>query len=98
LDTKAGNRLPGEAIRKGIHPYGEARGGPMELQCPNCKSTDLKKVSLAYQEGLQRVSTRTRLRGVVVGSDGPDVVVGRATTKGTQQTVISKALAPRTKW
>ena len=33
----------------------------MELQCPNCKSVDLKKVSLAYQEGLNRVSTRTRL-------------------------------------
>src|SRR6202035_1571724 len=98
LDTKAGNRLPGEAIRKGIHPYGEARGGPMELQCPNCKSTNLKKVSLAYQEGLQRVSARTRLRGVVVGSDGPDVVVGRATTKGTQQTEISKVLTPPKKW
>ena len=98
LDTKAGNRLAGEAIRKGIHPYGEARGGPMELQCPNCKSTDLKKVSLAYQEGLQRVNMRTRLRGVVVGSDGPDVFVGRATTKGTQQTEISKAMAPPKKW
>ena len=70
----------------------------MELQCPNCKGTDLKKVSLAYQEGLQRVSTRTRIRGVVVGSDGPDVVVGRATTKGIQQTEISKALSPPKKW
>ena len=98
LDTNAGNRLHGEAIRKGIHPYGAGRGGPMELQCPNCKSADLKKVSLAYQEGLQRVSTRTRLRGVVVGSDGPDVVVGRATTKGIQQTEISKALTPPKKW
>ena len=98
LDTNAGNRLRGEAIRKGIHPYGAGRGGPMELQCPNCRSTDLKKVSLAYQEGLQHVSTRTRLRGVVVGSDGPDVVVGRATTKGTQQTEISKALTPPKKW
>ena len=98
LDTSAGNRLHGEAIRKGIHPYGAGRGGPMDLQCPNCRSTDLKKVSLAYQEGLQHVSTRTRLRGVVVGSDGPDVVVGRATTKGTQQTEISKALTPPKKW
>ena len=70
----------------------------MELECPNCRSTDLKKVSLAYQEGLQRVNTRMRLRGVVVGSDGPDVVVGRATTKGTQQTEISKALTPPKKW
>ena len=90
--------MHGGAIRKGIHPYGATRGGPMELQCPNCKSTDLKKVSLAYQQGLQHVSTRTRLRGVVVGSDGPDVLVGRATTKGTQQTEISKKLTPPKKW
>src|SRR6202795_4218910 len=98
VDTKAGNRLPGEAIRKDIHPYGAGRGGPMELQCPNCRSTDLKKVSLAYQEGLQHVSTRVRLRGVIVGSDAPDVVVGRATTKGIQQTEISKVLTPPAKW
>jgi hypothetical protein len=98
LDANAGNRFRREAIRKGIYPYGAGRGGPMELQCPNCRSTDLKKVSLAYQEGLQHVSTRTRLRGVVVGSDGPDVVVGRATTKGIQQTEISKALTPPKKW
>src|SRR5882672_4537107 len=84
LDTSAGNRLHGEAIRNGIHPDGAGRGGPMDLQCPNCRSTDLKKVSLAYQEGLQHVSTRTRLRGVIVGNDGLDLVVGRATTKGTQ--------------
>lgn len=98
LNTNAGNRLHGEAIRKGIYPYGAGRGSPMELQCPNCKSVDIKKASLVYQEGLQRVSTRTRLRGVVVGSDGPDLVVGTATTKGTQQTEISKVLAPPTKW
>jgi hypothetical protein len=98
LDTSAGNRLHVEAITNGIHPYGAGRGGPMDLQCPNCRSTNLKKVSLAYQEGLQHVSTRTRLRGVVVGSHGPDVVVGRATTKGTQQTEISKASTPPKKW
>jgi transcriptional regulator with XRE-family HTH domain len=98
LDTNASNRFHREAIRKGIHPYGAGRGGPMELQCPNCKSTDLKKISLAYQEGLQHVSARTRLRGVVVGSDGPDVIVGRATTKGTQQTEISKPLTPPNRW
>ena len=98
LDASAGNRLHGEAIRNGIYPYGAGRSGPMDLQCPNCRSTDLKKVSLAYQERLQHVSTRTQLRGVVVGSDGPDVVVGRATTKGTQQTEISKTLTPPKKW
>jgi hypothetical protein len=93
-----GNRFHREAIRKVVHPYGTGRGGPMDLQCPNCRCTDLKKVSLVYQEGLHSVSTRTRLRGVVVGSDGPDLVVGRATTKGTHQTEISKVLAPPTKW
>ncbi len=98
LYTSAGNRLLGEAFRKGIHPYGAGRGGPMDLQCPNCRSTDLKKVSLSYQEGLQHVSTRTRLRGFVVGSEGPDIVVGSATTKGTHQTEISKRLSPPKMW
>jgi hypothetical protein len=37
------------------------------LRCPNCNSTDLKKVSLAYQEGLFDTAARTRLRAVAVG-------------------------------
>lgn len=98
LDANAGNRFRLEAIKKAIHPYGAGRCGPMELQCPNCRSTDLKNVSLAYQEGVQHVSTRTRLRGVVVGSDGPDLVVGSGTTKGIQQTAISRMVTPPRKW
>jgi hypothetical protein len=98
LGTNAGNRLHGGAIRKGIHPYGAGRGGSMELRCPNCKSADLKKVSLAYQEGLYRVDSRTRLRGVVVGCGGPDIVVGSASTKGSHQTEASKRLGPPVKW
>jgi hypothetical protein len=94
LPRNAGNHTHEETIRKGIHPYGAGRGGPVELQCPNCKSTNLKKVSLAYQEGLLHVSTRTRLRGVVVGSDGPDLVVASGTTNGIQQTAISRMVAP----
>jgi len=83
-----------------MYPYRNVAdgGGAMDLHCPNCNSTDLKKVSLVYQEGLSHVNTRTRIGGVVVGSDGPDLVVGRATTKGTQQTDISKALTPPKKW
>src|SRR5260370_4612170 len=44
-----GNRVRREVIRKGIDPYrnGAARGDKMDLHCPNCNSTDLKKVSLA---------------------------------------------------
>ena len=70
----------------------------VDLRCPNCNGAELKKVSLAYQEGLIRVDTRTRLRGVVVGQGGPDVVVGRATTRGHEQTALSRTLSPPLKW
>src|SRR5713226_183687 len=70
----------------------------MDLRCPKCNSTDLKKVSLAYQEGLYETEGRTRLRGVAVGGGGPDLVVGRATTRGSQQSAFSKQLSPPVKW
>src|SRR5713226_4556417 len=89
-----------ESNQKGHIPmfYGAARGEKMDLRCPSCNGTDLKKLSLAYQEGRVRVDTRTRLRGVVVGEGGPNVVVGRATTRGIQETEQSKLLSPPTKW
>src|SRR5437867_13450809 len=70
----------------------------MDLRCPNCNSIDLKKVSLAYEEGLFRSKGRTRLHAVVAGGGGPDLVVGRATTHGTQQSALSKKLTPPVKW
>ncbi len=70
----------------------------MDLRCPKCSSTDLKKVSLAYQEGLFHVNTRTRMLGLLFASAGPDIMVGRATTRGLQQTALSKSLVPPTKW
>jgi hypothetical protein len=70
----------------------------MDLHCPKCNSTDLKKVSLAYQEGLFRVATRTRMLGFLFASGGADVMVGRATTTGVQQSALSKSLAPPSKW
>jgi hypothetical protein len=70
----------------------------MDLRCPKCNSTDLKKLSLGYQEGLYQTEGRTRLRAVAVGSGGPDLVVGRATTRGSQQSAFSKQLSPPVKW
>jgi hypothetical protein len=70
----------------------------MDLRCPKCNSTDLKKVSLAYEEGLFRSEGRTRLRAVVVSGGGPDLVVGKATTRGTEQSALSKKLTPPAKW
>jgi hypothetical protein len=70
----------------------------MDLHCPKCNSTDLKKVSLAYQEGLFRTDARTRLSAVFVGSAGPDLMVGRATTRAFHQSALSKRLSPPAKW
>jgi hypothetical protein len=70
----------------------------MDLRCPKCNSTDLKKVSLAYQEGLYRSKARTRLSAALVGGGGPDLLVGRATTQASQQSALSKQLSPPTKW
>jgi hypothetical protein len=70
----------------------------MDLRCPKCNSTDLKKVSLAYQEGLFRTNARTRLSGALVGGGGPDLVVGRATTHASHQSALSKQLSPPAKW
>jgi hypothetical protein len=46
----------------------------MDLRCPKCSNTDLKKVSIAYQEGLYHSEAHTRLHAAVVGGNGPDLV------------------------
>src|SRR5713226_2450285 len=70
----------------------------MDLRCPKCNSTDLKKVSLAYQQGLYRTDVRTRLSAALVGGNGPDLVVGRATTHASDQSALSKRLSPPVRW
>src|SRR5215472_5804128 len=70
----------------------------MDLRCPKCNSTDLKKVSLAYQEGTYQIHTRTGIRGLLFAGGGPGVLVGRTTTRGSQQSVLSERLSPPSKW
>jgi hypothetical protein len=70
----------------------------VDLRCPNCQTSDLKKVSLAYQEGLSRVRTKSRLRALLFGENGPNVIVGTAVTQGTHQTELARALRPPKKW
>lgn len=70
----------------------------MDLRCPKCNSTDLKKISLAHEEGLFRSEGRTGLRAVIAGSGGPNVALGRATTRGTEQSALSKRVGPPMKW
>jgi hypothetical protein len=70
----------------------------MDLRCPNCHTSELKKVSLAYQEGLSRVRTKSRLRALLFGEDGPNVIAGAAVTNGMQQTDLARRLRPPEKW
>lgn len=75
-----------------------ARYYEMELRCPICNGTNLKKVSLAYDEGLYRIDVQSRLRGFLFGSDGSNVMVGKAVTQGVHQTQLSRRLRPPMKW
>jgi hypothetical protein len=70
----------------------------MDLRCPKCNSNNLKKISLAYQEGTYRIDTRSRIRALLFAGGGPDILVGRATTRGFHQSALSKRLSPPTKW
>jgi hypothetical protein len=70
----------------------------MELRCPKCNSTDLKSVSLAYQEGAFRSEGQTRIRAAVVGGSGADLIMSRASTCASHQSALSKRLAPPVKW
>jgi hypothetical protein len=70
----------------------------MDLRCPKCNSNSLKKVSLAYKEGTYHIDTRSRMRGLLFAGGGPAILVGRATTRGIQQTELSKHLSPPAKW
>lgn len=70
----------------------------LDLRCPTCNSPDLKKLSLVWQEGRFAVNARSRIRGVVVGEGGPNIVTGKATTRGVHESEIAKRLAPPKKW
>jgi hypothetical protein len=70
----------------------------MELHCSQCGSSDLKKVSLAYQEGLFQTQGSTRVQAALIGGSGPDLVLGRAITRTSLQSALSKQLSPREKW
>jgi hypothetical protein len=60
--------------------------------CPNCNSTDLKRVSLIHAAG--SYESRGRIRGLLLGSD-VGFLLGKY--RGMSQSRLSKALAPPAK-
>ena len=67
------------------------------MECSVCQSTNLVKVSLAYEQGLSEYKGRSRSRGLSLGTGGLGLWGGRAKTTGTFQTRLSARLSPPTK-
>jgi hypothetical protein len=51
-----------------------------------------------YQEDIYHINTGTRIQGLLFAGGGPDVLVGRTTARGSQQSALSKRLCPPSKW
>jgi hypothetical protein len=64
------------------------------MECSVCQSTNLVKVSLAYEQGLSEYKGRSRSHGLALGTGGLGLWGGRAKTKGTFQTRLSERLSP----
>ena len=82
--------------RLGFHDF--SSGDLMELRCPKCNSADLKKVPLAYEEGSFQGEAQTHFRAAVFGASGADLIMGRASTRVSHQSALSKRLTPPVKW
>jgi hypothetical protein len=68
------------------------------MECSVCHSTNLVKVSLAYEQGLSDYQGQSRSRGLLLGTIGAGLWGGRTTSTGTSQTRLSARLSPPTKW
>jgi hypothetical protein len=68
------------------------------MECSVCHSTNLVKVSLAYEQGLSDYQGQSRSRGLFAGTGGLGLWGGRTTSTGTSQTRLSARLSPPTKW
>jgi len=68
------------------------------MECSVCHSTNLVKISLAYEQGLSDYQGQSRSRGLLLGTAGFGLYGGRTTSTGTSQTRLSARLSPPTKW
>ncbi len=67
------------------------------MECSVCQSTNLVKVSLAYEQGLSEYKGRTRSHGLSLGTGGLGFWGGRAKTTAAFQTRLSARLSPPAK-
>jgi hypothetical protein len=98
LEPTPAKSAPDAGILYGGNPPAIPKRRRVELQCQKCGSTDLRKVSLVYQDGLSQMKSRSRLVGFVFGGPGTGIVTGTSVKHGMLQSELSKSLSPPVKW
>ncbi len=66
----------------------------MNIECPQCGSTELTKLSILYEQGLSMLRARSGGLGLAIGAGGADLFLGKARTKGEIQTRLSERVSP----
>jgi len=68
------------------------------MECSVCHSTNLVKVSLAYEQGFSDYQGNSRSRGLSLGTGGAGLWRGWTRSTGTLQNRLSSRLNPPRKW
>ena len=68
------------------------------MECLQCGSTDLTKLSLVYEQGSSTLHARSDGLGLAIWTGGANLVLRRARTKGEIETILSKRVSPPHKW
>ena len=69
-------------------------GVKMNFNCTNCKSEEIRRLSIIHSDGLSRIDTTTSGSSISGGSGGLRAGSNTAKTTGTLQTDLSKKAAP----
>lgn len=70
----------------------------MNVECPQCRSMEFKKLSLLYAEGFSDLNASSRGWGILVASGGADFGFGKFRTRGEIQSRLSQQVSPPRKW
>lgn len=66
----------------------------MDLACPACKGSDVRRVSLVFKQGTSALELSTSSVGIGVGGGHVGIGIGDSSTSGSQQTLLARELAP----
>lgn len=66
----------------------------MELSCPVCRSTDVRRVSLIFKHGTSTLNLSGSTLGIGAARGHLGIGVGETATSGSQQSLLAQELAP----